>query len=686
MDSLSPARGRVQGLATGGAELEVIEAAAAGDCMRVEPAAITGLPPADSRWDDLLKIRCLDKLSLKKIIKENDLRNQRLNREFDPVKGVGCSGERVAVGAKPYNDGVARVPQEMLFDPLYPTATSRQAWVRLRCRHDFEYWAAMCATVRDKSTGRDIPFRLNAPQRRVAAILEADRRAGLPLRVIMLKARQWGGSTLVQLYMAWIQTVLRENWNSLICGHVKDAAANIRAMYTKLLKSYPADFWDGDEAPQFRPMEGSSNIRLIQGRGCRVTLGTSESPDSARGGDYQMAHLSEVAFWRDGPGNNSEGLVRAVCGSINSTPMTLIVMESTANGVGNYFHREWLRSVDGLSDKRAVFVGWNEIEIYRCRCDDPARLWAGLDDYERNLWRQGLTLEMIEWFHRKRREYPTLQQMQAEYPLVPDEAFLATDKAVFSAAEIDGVRADCREPLFRGELAGTMPAGQLSLEGLRLVGADKGCLAIWSYPDSADGHYVVAVDIGGRTAAADWTVVTVIDRHGGDDGESLEVVAQWRGHADHDIAAWKSVQIARFYNDALLVFESNTLESELTDGDPSAYILNQVGNFYRNLYWRQGPDGSCRRPGFHMNRATKTAIVADLIATVRDHRYVERDAGAADELAVFEMSPSGSYAAAPGAHDDRVVSRGIAIHVALNAPDNSPASSLESYLRTLRRY
>lgn len=51
---------------------------------------------------------------------------------------------------------------------------------RLRLRHDFEYWAASCVTIRHKTTGRRVPFVLNAPQRRVASLLEDDRRAARP--------------------------------------------------------------------------------------------------------------------------------------------------------------------------------------------------------------------------------------------------------------------------------------------------------------------------------------------------------------------------------------------------------------------------------------------------------------------------------------------------------------------------
>ena len=158
----------------------------------------------------------------------DDLRRRCRDRDYDPGTGTGCIGKRVAV--LDYRHRQVLVPASMKADTDYRPDLDKSAWQRLRCRHDFEYWCAKCVTSKDKTAGKEGPFILNAPQRRVAAILESDRLAGQPLRLILLKARQWGGSTLVQMYMAWIQSCHRHNWNSLICAHVKDTASGIRGM------------------------------------------------------------------------------------------------------------------------------------------------------------------------------------------------------------------------------------------------------------------------------------------------------------------------------------------------------------------------------------------------------------------------------------------------------------------------
>lgn len=605
-------------------------------------------------------------------------RLRRLRRQYrrDATTGLGCIGPRQRV-RRP-DGSIVYIPQTMIADPEYRPDMNRTAFDRLRLRHDFEFWAVTCCRIRDKTTGATIPFELNLPQVEVLSLLEIDRRYDRPMRLIMLKARQWGGSTLIQMYMAWIQCVIRRNWNSLICAHVKDTAASIRGMYSNMLALYPQDMWDdgiddddapdasapSSSAPRFRPFERSGNVREISGRGCRVTVGSSENQEAVRGADYAMAHLSEVAFWADSDRRSPENFIRAVCGAINRSPLTLIVMESTANGVGNFFHSEWIRAEKGLSDKRPVFVPWYKIDIYSENLPpgmDAAALWEQLDSYERALWDDlGLTLEQILWYHNKRREYPDHSMMKAEYPTLPSEAFANTGNAVFYADDIERLRRGCRSPAERGDFTGPVATGFEALRTMRFTPRPDGDLSVWRRPDRDrhpdDNRYLVTVDIGGRSHRSDYSVIAVFDRYA--PSGNLELVAQWRGHCDHDILAWKAAAIGKWYHDALLVFESNTLETDNTEGDPSECILNDIYQYYDNLYRRPGG-----HLGFHTNRSTKSAIVTRLNSALRDDTLLERDTACCDELAVYRNRPDGTQGALPGHHDDMVVTRAIAVYV-----------------------
>lgn len=618
-------------------------------------------------------------MNIEDIIRENERRKQ-LSRAslYDPETGDPRSPRR----RETVRDGRHLwLPESMLSDPAWSSALTAHDFDMLRFRHDFEYWALRCVTITDKDSGQLIPFRLNAPQRRFIEAVEEMRLARLPIRFIMLKARQWGGSTVVQVYFAWIQIIHRRNWNSLICAHIKDIAAGIRGMYSRLLASYPAAYWEEDGKPEFRPYERMNSTRFIPGRDCKVTVCSSESQESARGLDCSLVHLSEVAFWRDSTLHRPEDLIRSVVSGVARKELSFIVMESTANGVGNFFHREWLRAMEGKSDKKPFFVPWYEIELYAEPVTDPASLWASLDDYERELWhRYGCTLEAIAWYHHKRSEAGEHRSMMAEYPTSPEEAFCATSFAVFSSEDVERLRqAGCSSPGERGEVIGRRGGAPDDISAPEFVPSDTGCCRVWKRPGKR-GDYIASLDIGGRSHLSDWSVISVIDRHSDGDGHP-EVVAQWRGHIDHDLLAWKAAALAEWYNRALLVVESNTWETS-SEGR-GRYILDMLADSYRNLYYRTDGNGGESRPGFHTNIHTKPAVVANLIAMVREGSYTERCSGACDELLQYESLPDGSYAARRGCHDDILMSRAIALWIHVNSPRRMSARRVD--LRRLYR-
>ena len=446
--------------------------------------------------------------NIEDILAENARRRALLESDhYDPLTGIGCCGERVEV------DGCL-IPATVL--ACWPDYLSLQSLEqeRRRITEDFEYWCARCVTIKDKMSGRNVPLVLNRPQRRLLAAMEAQRTAGRPVRIILLKARQWGGSTLVQMYLAWMQLVRHKGWNSLICGHLHATSKSIKRMYNLLLRHYPVELLDeGEKELRFTKLEGQPNVQQIVGRDCLVLTGSSRSEDAVRGYDIAMAHLSEVAFWKESAMHSPDDLVRSVCGSVALKPETVVVLESTANGVGDYFHDEWLRACQDRSDKEPVFVPWHEIGIYRLDIDDPAALWEGMDDYERELWRAGCTLEQINWYHAKRREYRTHELMMAEYPGTASEAFATTGNNPFDREHLDRLQQGCiKLPVFTGDIQGVGQCGQAAKQGIHLVPLANGLLKVWDLPErhtAVKVHYVVVVDVGGRSEDSDYSVIAV---------------------------------------------------------------------------------------------------------------------------------------------------------------------------------
>lgn len=577
-----------------------------------------------------------------------------------------------------------------------------EQFVRIRSRHDFPFWAATYVWIKNKGGGDDVLFRLTKPQRRFVECLEEKRLAGKPIRIILLKARQWGGSTTSQIYMAWLQLVHRVGLNSLIIAHQTSGSDEIRDMFNRMLGRYPVDMLyklgaDYDEnEPKLVGVGMSGLIHAVPQRNCKIKIGTAKNPDSCRGGDYNLVHCSEVGIWEKTEKKSPEDIVRSACSGVLYKPYTMIVYESTANGTGNFFQIEYDAAKKGESQFEAMFVSWFDIEQYSLDFDNEEEkynfalsLFENRDNNNANssreesgrylywLWNKGATLEAINWYIHERAKSNEHAIMASEYPSDDVEAFVHSGTRVFDKYRVEALKATCKPPLLVGDVYADFDEGKFALQNLRFREDKQGLLWIWSLPEidpdeKVTNRYLTVVDVGGRSNKADWSVILVLDRLFMAEGGKPVVVAQWYGHIDIDLLAWKAAQIAAFYDNSLLVIESNTLETHDkerdVDGDQSHFILNQVKDVYPNLYERKQPEddiveGAPKRYGFHTNVSTKPMIISTLVKVIREAMYVERDERCIAEYNFYEKRKNGSYGAIVGKHDDLLMTRAIGLHI-----------------------
>lgn len=577
-----------------------------------------------------------------------------------------------------------------------------EQFVRIRSRHDFPFWAATYVWIKNKGGGDDVLFRLTKPQRRFVECLEEKRLAGKPIRLILLKARQWGGSTTSQIYMAWLQLVHRVGLNSLIIAHQTSGSDEIRDMFNRMLGRYPVDMLyklgaDYDEnEPKLVGVGMSGLIHAVPQRNCKIKIGTAKNPDSCRGGDYNLVHCSEVGIWEKTEKKSPEDIVRSACSGVLYKPYTMIVYESTANGTGNFFQIEYDAAKKGESQFEAMFVSWFDIEQYSLDFDSEQEkynfalsLFENRDNNNANssreesgrylywLWNKGATLEAINWYIHERAKSNEHAIMASEYPSDDVEAFVHSGTRVFDKYRVEALKATCKPPLLVGDVYADFDEGKFALQNLRFREDKQGLLWIWSLPEidpdeKVTNRYLTVVDVGGRSNKADWSVILVLDRLFMAEGGKPVVVAQWYGHIDIDLLAWKAAQIAAFYDNSLLVIESNTLETHDkerdVDGDQSHFILNQVKDVYPNLYERKQPEddiveGAPKRYGFHTNVSTKPMIISTLVKVIREAMYVERDERCIAEYNFYEKRKNGSYGAIVGKHDDLLMTRAIGLHI-----------------------
>lgn len=564
-----------------------------------------------------------------------------------------------------------------------------------------------CFQIKDKVSGQMIPFTLNYAQRTLLVELEKMRLGGVPIRIVLLKARQWGGSTFVQLYMAWIQLHLKVGWYSVILAQTKDTARRIKAMYKKVLEGYPAFVFDVSEL-KFSPYEGSASDSIITDKSGKVvrdnviTVASYENFESARGMDYAMAHYSEVAYWRTTPMKSAEAVVTNISGGILNIPLTMEVMESTACGQSGYFYDVYQSAKKEISNRKAVFIPFFYIEndMKKFRTKDEKREFAKWlltnrhDDvapnetsesgkYLYSLWVKGATLEHINWYIEKRKGFHDHGSMASEAPSDDIECFVYSSKTIFSPYHIKMMEEKYkRDPIAKGNIA-------MKADGS--VHFTQGNLTpfwVWKHPDKIETHdrYLVTVDVGGRTDRADYSCITVVDRWPLLFGGSLEVVARWHGHVRYDELARKAVAVAKYYHNALLAFESNTFDKKrgeaneyIQEGDHIRGILNTVE--YDNLYMRRSTDpediknGTVRKIGFNTNRKTKQDMIDNFIVVFEDDKFIDPDERFYQEAFIYVQRDDGTYGNKEGKdnHDDIFMTDMIAALISNSMPMPSVA-------------
>ncbi len=646
------------------------------------------------------------------IIAENKRRLQDYFREYDPIIGDPQGGtvprrEITLDGTKYW------VPLSMFIDPfiqivdkckgnlsrivaeLSLTNTDdireeiKEKFNDIRFDHDFEFYAFMCLTIQDKLTKRQIPFVLNTGQRVLIGEYERQRLAGQPIRVIVVKARQWGGSTATEMYMLWLQTRHFFNWHSAIISKIKQQSTNIRGMYNRAVKHLPAYH----PSLTIKPWEGLHDVRIIEERGCRIGIFSAENPDAIRSDDVSMVHMSEVGLWKATKERSPDDLAQSVYACVPETPGTFICLESTAKGVGGFFHENYLVALDNkennLDGLRPIFVAWWQIKMYSKPIKDYEAFIATMTPYDWWQWNQGATLEGINWYknYKRAKKYSDFQ-MKSEYPTTDMEAFQSSAGKYFTETMLNRLRSSVKEPVFIGDIKGDSVIGEKALRNLLLIEdsslADN--LKIWIRPDDfidpsverVTNRFVVTVDVGGLHYKSDNSVITVLDRMAlMSEGGAVERAAVWVGHIDHDILAWKALQIAIYYNNALLAIESNTIDSRdkktsdnwVSSGEHTYTVLNKLEESgYSNLYYRKAPPDTAggaptKKVGWNMNKHTKYLAYDTYYEKVREGGYIEHSMDAYVEAEYLEVSDKGLIEALKGKRDDIQDTTAVGVHI-----------------------
>lgn len=560
-----------------------------------------------------------------------------------------------------------------------------------------------------------IPLITNAGQRALEKVLQAQRAAGKPMRVIILKARQIGMSTWIQGRLILAVSQL-PHVNALTVAHDDEALRKLYRIGERMYRNLPPEI-----RPEVRAFKRNDYIHFAQ-KGdlwameklwpdSMYELSTAGSPESGRSGTYHAVHLSEFAFYPQ-----AEEKLVAVTQAVADDPETLIAIESTANG-HNQFKNEWDRAMDGVSEYEPFFWPWWKHEEYtRDFPNESERKNFRIGDLDQSPYAEEepdlvdpgpidvltkehvpLTLEQLHW----RRWWIAnkcggkVEKFHQEMPATPTQAFLSTGSKVFEPMLVERAmaRAEGTDPRFGegGPMTGAIVATDRKLQAgrhgrvevptepvfkpARLLAMDEQPdWRVWlDYEDGKlvipkDDQFVIGVDVSeGLPESGEgdpaYQAIEVINHR------TKEQVAEYRSRVDPDLLAEHALLTAIVFNHAWLAIEKT---------GPGLAVVNRIWHdfHYTFTYWRRRHEHRAEKEtdllGWSTDRATKPLLIAGGQELLREETHGIKSRRLVSEMQTYVRLETGKTVPEKDKYADLLMAWLIAQQVAIEKPVRKP--------------
>jgi hypothetical protein len=328
---------------------------------------------------------------------------------------------------------------------------------RFLCRLDFDYYSQRYGKIVDQFD-RKVSYSPRIPQKIIGDVLAEHELAQIAICIQALKARQLGFSRDISLRFGH-RVIFYADVNAVLASADDDKSAKLARMMEYPIENLP---WWLAPTPTAR-REG----KFIEYRNQNSVISIESGRQFngiARGTTPSLCHLSELSEFEDPETLVEASLLRAM----HNSPAMFLVLESTAEGRGNWWHKKWLSSKEGYPHGRArlrpMFLPWytGAYDLYptdawirerqrhfdawqpsdmvirhaeRCqayvRSDQLLRRHLGAD-WE--LRRESMFFYEVEYEEHKR--MGILNKFLSEMCCSDDEAFQSTNISVFDTQDI----------------------------------------------------------------------------------------------------------------------------------------------------------------------------------------------------------------------------------------------------------
>jgi hypothetical protein len=502
-------------------------------------------------------------------------------------------------------------------------------------------------TIRTKQ-GRVEKFKLNSTQRKILQKIKQIWQSGKPIRLWILKARQTGCSTLIEALL-YAFTSQRQATNSLVMSKDIDGANYVFGMQ----KVYH------DELDvHLKPSIKHSNEKKLEFASIhsQILIDTADNTEAGRSYTFRYVHLTECAYYAD-----LRKLMLGLNQSVPNLPGTMIIGETTANGIGSQFYDEWVRCKDGLSDWDILFIPWYEMEEYRramsygwypiegikfTTADGKDRF---IQDEQSLKMQYGLSDEQLNW-----RRWCIVNncngdmlQFAQEYPISDMEAFVSTGDLFFD-----------KEALKRQVIA--KPAiGNIVKEDSRYVFREDpvGLFKVYEFPKKGE-QYCGAGDCAEGLESGDKCAGVFLNKR------SNKVVASYNHNVSPDRFEDDLIKLGNYYNEAMIAVENKGYGFAVNQG-----LYRKYGKVYRKVKIKKGFHEPTLDIGFNTNSVSRPMILAQMKEEIASDNLMLNDRELIGQCYTFVNNlKRGQPEAEKGKNDDLVMSCAIACYVRSESP------------------
>lgn len=473
-----------------------------------------------------------------------------------------------------------------------------------------------------------------------------------PIRIIILKARQQGVSTLMQA-LIFHKTITSPNTHSLVVSQDNDSSSYIFSM-SRL-------FYEILELPFPKPMrrkierkelifENPKESERLYNPGLRsfIRIDTANNLEAGRSFTIHNFHGSEVAFWKD-----AETLMLAVMQSVPKEPNSFVALESTANGIGDYFHTKWKEAKANKGGFIPIFIPWFIHEEYKTSLPKGEQLTELNEEEEELVKLYKVIPEQLHW-RRLCIENDcngSEDYFRQEYPSNDEEAFISSGFSVFNTKKL--------RKLYNRATEGVWGI----IDNNKFIPRKTSFFRIWKEPDPAF-TYVIGADVAGGFGESysfsdknkiadlpDYSAAIVICR------ETLEQVAEWWGYLDPAMFAEDLNIIGKYYRNAMISVEINN--HGLTTVNKLKDLM--YPNLYRWQYFDHVGSGVSKLLGWQTNMKSRPIMIDVTSRYVNDEVLKLHSKELIEEMMNFIQRPGYREDIEEGMKDDRLFALMIAL-------------------------